>query len=130
MASRTTSGSGSRGAPAAAVPARAQLPRQLRQHGARPAYIVSGARVRRSLLSSNVRVEDGAHIEQSVLLPNLHIGAGCVLRRAVVDKYCRLPPNLVVGVDAEADRRRFHVTERGVSLITPEMLGQYLRLRS
>jgi ADP-glucose pyrophosphorylase len=49
-----------------------------------------------------------------------------VLKRVVVDKYCRLPPELVVGVDAEVDRRRFHVTDKGVTLITPEMLGQYL----
>jgi len=47
-----------------------------------------------------------------------------VLKRAVVDKYCRLPPGLSVGVDQEQDRRRFHVTERGITLITPEMLGQ------
>ncbi len=43
--------------------------------------IVSGALVRRWLLSSNVRVEDGACIEQSALLPNGHVGAGCGLRR-------------------------------------------------
>jgi glucose-1-phosphate adenylyltransferase len=88
--------------------------------------IVSGAVVRRSLLSSNVRVDDGASVEDSVLLPHVQIGAGCVLKRVVVDKYCRLPPNLVVGIDAEADARRFHVTDKGVTLITPEMLGQYL----
>ena len=88
--------------------------------------IVSGAAVRRSLLSCDVRVDDGARIEDSVILPHVLIGAGCVLKRVVVDKYCRLPANLVVGVDREADRRRFHVTEKGVTLITPEMLGQYL----
>jgi len=88
--------------------------------------IVSGSVVRRSLLSSDVRVDDGTRIEDSVLLPHVRVGAGCVIKRAVVDKYCRLPPKLVVGVDVEADRRRFHVTEKGVTLITPEMLGQYL----
>jgi glucose-1-phosphate adenylyltransferase len=29
-----------------------------------------------------------------------------------------------VGLDPEQDRRSFHVTERGVTLITPPMLGQ------
>ncbi len=88
--------------------------------------IISGAVVRRSLLSSNVRVDDGARIEDSVLLPHVQVGEGSVLKRVVVDKYCRLPPKLVVGVDREVDRRRFHVTDKGVTLITPEMLGQYL----
>ncbi len=89
--------------------------------------IVSGAVVRRSLLSSNVRVDDRARIEDAVLLPHVHVGEGCVVRRAVVDKYCRLPPNLVVGANPADDRRRFHVTDKGVTLITPEMLGQYER---
>jgi len=90
--------------------------------------IVSGSTVRRSLLSSNVRVDDAAQIEDSVLLPNVQVGEGAVLRHAVVDKYCRIPPGLIVGVDAAADRRHFHVTERGVTLITPEMLGQVLHV--
>jgi len=29
-----------------------------------------------------------------------------------------------VGVDPEADRARFYVTGRGITLITPDMLGQ------
>jgi len=90
--------------------------------------IVSGTVVRRSLLSTNVKVDDAAQIEDSVLLPNVQVGEGAVLRRAVVDKYCRIPPGLTVGVDAEDDRRRFHVTDGGVTLITPEMLGQVLHV--
>jgi glucose-1-phosphate adenylyltransferase len=34
---------------------------------------------------------------------------------------------MAIGVDAAADRERFHVTDGGVTLVTPEMLGQYLR---
>jgi glucose-1-phosphate adenylyltransferase len=90
--------------------------------------IVSGTVVRRSLLSTNVRVDDAECIEDSVLLPNVRVGEGAVLRRAVIDKYCRIPPGLVVGVDPDADRRRFHVTDQGVTLITPEMLGQVVHV--
>jgi glucose-1-phosphate adenylyltransferase len=49
-----------------------------------------------------------------------------VLRNCIIDRYCTLPAGLQVGVDAEADRQRFHVTERGVTLVTPEMLGQHV----
>ena len=62
-------------------------------------------------------------IEDSVILPNVDIGRGVVLKRAVVDKRCRLPAGLVVGVDPEEDRKRFHVTPKGVTLITPQMLA-------
>jgi glucose-1-phosphate adenylyltransferase len=86
--------------------------------------IVSGATVRRSVLFSKVHVNDYATVEDSVLLPNVEVGRGVVLKRTVVDKHCRLPDGLAVGLDPDADRRRFHVTDRGIVLVIPEMLGQ------
>ncbi len=88
--------------------------------------IVSGATVRRSLLFSNVHAHSYCSIEDSIVLPNVDIARGVVLRRAVIDKHCQLPPGLTVGVDEEKDRRRFHVTDRGITLVTPEMLGQQI----
>jgi glucose-1-phosphate adenylyltransferase len=46
------------------------------------------------------------------------------LKRAIVDKNCKIPEGLEVGVNLEQDRERFHVSPNGVTLITPEMLGQ------
>ena len=37
---------------------------------------------------------------------------------------CVLPEGTVVGEDREADARRFRVTPKGITLVTPEMLGQ------
>jgi glucose-1-phosphate adenylyltransferase len=85
--------------------------------------IVSGALVCRSILFYGTRVGEGSSIEDSVVLPNVNIGRGVRLRRVIVDKSCVLPDGLQAGFDAEQDRLRFHVTERGVVLITPEMLG-------
>ncbi len=86
--------------------------------------IVSGSTIRRSLLSSGVRIHDYSTIEDSVILPNVTIGSGVRIARAIVDKGCELPDGVAVGVDSEADRRRFHVTSGGITLITPDMLGQ------
>ena len=86
--------------------------------------IVSGATVRRSLLFSKVRVEDKAVVEDSVVLPDVVVGGGAVLRRAIVDRRCRIPAGLQIGVDPEADRARFSVSDNGVTLVVPEMLGQ------
>ncbi len=86
--------------------------------------IVSGATVRRSILFSKVRVAHGSLIEDSVVLPDVVIGRRVVLRRVIVDKRCVLPDGFKAGVCLEEDRARFHVTERGIVLITPEMLGQ------
>jgi len=85
--------------------------------------IISGSKLKRSLLFSNVHVHSYCTIEDSVILPNVDVARGVVLKRAVVDKDCRLPAGLVVGVDPDEDRKRFHVTAKGVTLITPQMLG-------
>ncbi|MBS1136792.1 MAG: glucose-phosphate adenylyltransferase, partial [Proteobacteria bacterium] len=86
--------------------------------------IISGALVRRSLLFSNVRVNSYSVVEDSVILPDVDIGRRAVLKKVVVDKRCRIPEGMVAGVNPAEDRRRFYVTENGVTLITPEMLGQ------
>jgi glucose-1-phosphate adenylyltransferase len=86
--------------------------------------IVSGSTIRRSLLFSRVRVHSYCTIEDSVILGNVDIGRGAVVRRAVIDKHVRIPEGMSIGVDAETDRRRFHVTPQGVTLVTPEMLGE------
>ncbi|MDO9311234.1 MAG: glucose-1-phosphate adenylyltransferase [Nitrosomonas sp.] len=86
--------------------------------------IISGATVRRSLLFSNVKVRSFSSVEDSVILPNVEIGRYARLRRVVVEKQCIIPEGLVAGYDAEEDRKRFYVTEKGITLITPEMLGQ------
>ena len=91
--------------------------------------IISGATVRRSLLFSKVRVNHHAEITDSVILPSVQIGRNAVVRRAIIDKLCLIPDGMKIGVDADADRRRFHVSEKGIVLVTPEMLGQHEHLR-
>ena len=88
--------------------------------------IISGALVRRSLLFSNVRVNSYSVVEDSVVLPNVYVGRYCEIRRAIIDKGCHLPDGTIIGKDPVADAARFHVTENGITLVTPEMLGQEL----
>ena len=85
--------------------------------------IISGAYLRRSLLFSHVRVEASSRVLDSVVLPDAIIGQNCRIQRAVIDKGCSIPDGTVIGEDRAEDRRRFHVSEGGVVLVTPEMLG-------
>jgi glucose-1-phosphate adenylyltransferase len=88
--------------------------------------IISGALVRHSLLFSNVKVNSYAKVQDSVVLPDVDIGRHSRVTKAVVDRGCHIPPGTVIGEDRAEDEERFFVTENGVVLVTPEMLGQEL----
>ncbi|MDP2878267.1 MAG: glucose-1-phosphate adenylyltransferase, partial [Sulfuricella sp.] len=65
-------------------------------------------------------------VSDSIVLPDVDVGRGARLTRVVVDKGCKIPEGLVVGEYPEEDAKRFYVTKKGITLITPEMLGQQL----
>ena len=88
--------------------------------------VISGSQVRHSLLFSNVKVHSYALVEDSVLLPEVEIGRNCRIRKAVIDRGCKIPDGTVIGENHEEDAKRFRVTDRGVVLVVPEMLGQTL----
>jgi glucose-1-phosphate adenylyltransferase len=82
-----------------------------------PGCIVTGAKVRDSVLSPNVRVEPGAVVEGSILFDDVHVGANSVVRNAIVDKHVVIPRNRRVGVDAERDADEFAISPSGVVAI-------------
>lgn len=84
--------------------------------------IVVGSNIRRAVLFSNVRVEASCTIHEAVIMPDTVIGRGSRLSKVVIDRGCRLPEGTVIGEDPEQDARRFHRTDTGVVLVTPEML--------
>jgi glucose-1-phosphate adenylyltransferase len=86
--------------------------------------IISGASVRRSLLFMGVRVNSYSLVEDSVLLPMVDVGRHCVLKRCIIDKGCNIPDGTRIGCDPQADRKRFRVTDSGITLVTRGMLGQ------
>lgn len=90
--------------------------------------IISGAIVRHSLLFSNVLVNEHASVEDSVILPNVVINERVKIRKAVIDKGCVIPEGMEIGFDLEVDRQRFEISEGGVVLVTPDMLGQRLHM--
>ena len=86
--------------------------------------VISGGQVRRSLLFSGVRVEERALVEDSVVLTDCTIGANSRIRKAIIDRGCQIPDGTVIGEDPVEDRRRgFRISENGVVLVTPDMLG-------
>jgi glucose-1-phosphate adenylyltransferase len=79
--------------------------------------VVSGGEVRNSVLSQSVHVHSHARVEGSVLMPGVEVGRGAVVRNAILDKNVCLEPGAQLGVDAEADRARFTVSEGGIVVV-------------
>lgn len=84
--------------------------------------IISGALVRHSLISNNVRVNSRALVEDSVILPNVKIGRDCRLHKVVVDAGCVIPPGTVIGEELATDVQHYYVSPQGVALVSSEML--------
>jgi len=84
--------------------------------------IVSGSSIHRSLLFTGVRTHSWSELDEVVALPRCQIGRGARLTRAVLDRGVVIPPGMVVGDDPDEDAARFHRTESGICLITPEMV--------
>jgi glucose-1-phosphate adenylyltransferase len=86
--------------------------------------IVSGSKLNQSVLFSNVRVHSFCEIEESVIMPNVKIGRHVKLKRVVVDEGAEIPEGMTIGLDVEADKKRFYVSEKGIVLVTASMLAQ------
>jgi glucose-1-phosphate adenylyltransferase len=87
--------------------------------------IISGGHVRRSILSPNVRVNSFAQVDSSILFDGVNVGRYCRIRRAIIDKDVKVPPNTTIGYDLEHDRQRgFQITDQGVVVIAKAELPE------
>ncbi len=84
--------------------------------------IISGARIRNSVVCNNVVANERTEIDECVILPDCTIGEHCMLKRVVLDRHCQVPDGLAIGYDHELDAQRFHVSTGGIVLVTQQML--------
>jgi len=79
--------------------------------------LVKRATIRNSILGCGVWVNEGALIEDSIVMDNTTVGKGARLRRAIVDRFNIVPADADMGWDPAADRRRYHVEPSGLVVI-------------
>jgi glucose-1-phosphate adenylyltransferase len=92
--------------------------------------IISGGHVRRSILSPNVRVNSFAQVDSSILFEGVDVGRHCRIRRTIIDKDVKIPPNTTVGYDLEHDKRRgFMVSDQGIVVIAKAELPETFAAR-
>ena len=86
--------------------------------------VVSGASLKRSLLFTGVHLHSYSHVEGAVILPHVHIHRNAKLRNVIIERGVVIPAGLIVGEDPLIDALRFRRTEKGVCLITQEMIDR------
>ncbi|NDB17925.1 MAG: glucose-1-phosphate adenylyltransferase [Actinobacteria bacterium] len=79
--------------------------------------IVSGGHVRDSVISHNVRIDQGSFVAGSVLLPGVSIGKNAIVRRAILDRNVVVADDAQIGVDPVLDAQRFTISAEGVIVV-------------
>jgi len=79
--------------------------------------VIAGGGVSRSVLGNRVYIDDSATVEDSILFLGVVVGEGARVRRAICDRNVQIPPFEKIGVDHDADLKRFSVTPGGVVVI-------------
>jgi len=79
--------------------------------------LVRRARVRNSILGRGVWVNEGAVIEDSIIMDFTSVGKGAHLSRVIVDRFNIIPAAEEIGLDPVADARRFHIGAGGPVVI-------------
>ena len=82
-----------------------------------PGTIISGATVRNSVVSYNVRVAAGASIQGSVLCPGVRIGRDATVRNAILDKNVIISDGMTVGIHPDTDRATHTITPAGITVV-------------
>ncbi len=81
-----------------------------------PGSIVTGV-VRNSVLGFHVIVQSWAEVDESVIMDDVIIGRRSRIKKAIIDKQNYIPADTAIGLDPKADRQRFKVTERGITVV-------------
>ena len=83
--------------------------------------IISGAHVERSVLSPDVRIDNYSEICDSILMEGVNIGKNVKIRKAIIDKSVSIPDGKSIGYNLEEDAKQFAVTEKGIVIAHKEM---------
>ena len=79
--------------------------------------ILSGCQVIDSVLGRRVHVQNGAKLNETVVMDNCRIGPGAQVRRAILDKNAVIPAGERIGYELAEDRKKYHVSETGIVVV-------------
>ena len=85
-----------------------------------PGAIISGGKVCRSIISHQVHIHSYTDIADSILMEGVEVGRYAKIRRAIIDKWVKIPEKMEIGYNRTEDEKRFFVTQSGIVVIPKE----------
>ncbi|HWC50643.1 MAG TPA: glucose-1-phosphate adenylyltransferase [Nitrospira sp.] len=75
------------------------------------------AEIKKSVIGRGVRIDRGAHVEECVILDDVHIGPRARLRRVIADRGSLVPSDSRIGYDSAHDKKKFHLSQSGLVVL-------------
>ncbi len=83
------------------------------------ATLVQGARLRNTIVRREVVIEEGAEIEDSIIMDYSRVRKGARLRRTIVDRHNLVEKDARLGLDPDRDKRQGYVVSPGGVVVVP-----------
>ncbi len=78
---------------------------------------ISGGIVENSILSPGVKIEERAHVQDSIIFEGTQVGKGAKLKRVIVDKFVLIPDSFEIGFDRNEDSKNFKISPEGIAIV-------------
>lgn len=91
------------------------------------ATVINGGTVRNCIIRREVVIEEGALLEDCIIMDFVRIRRGARLHRVIVDRHNLIEADSHIGYDLDEDRQRYHVTESGVVVIPQGRVSYFPR---
>ncbi len=82
--------------------------------------LIKGGKLFNSIISNNVIVNDYSDISHSIIYEGVDVGEGCKIKKAIIDKNNKIPPDTIIGYKLDEDKKRFTVSRGGVVVVPKE----------
>lgn len=79
--------------------------------------VIDGAKVKNSILRSNVKLEHGSVVEDCIIMDNVVVKKNAKLKRAIVDKSNIIEEGESIGHNSDEDRFNCHIDPSGIGIV-------------
>jgi glucose-1-phosphate adenylyltransferase len=74
--------------------------------------VSNGVKIRNFIVRREAFIEEGAELEDCIIMDYVRIGKGARLRRVIVDRHNYIEPGARIGFDRAQDEKRYTVSSR------------------